>query len=442
MYVLGRRASLWVAASVAAIALWTSAAPTMTYPLYAAEWHLDATVTTGIFAVYPATLVIVLLLAGDLSDYLGRRTTILLGLATSLVGVLLFAVAPDVGVVFAGRALMGIGVGLSLTPATAAMTEFSAPGKASRAGSIATLATAAGLGLAFLVGGSLIEYAPFPTRLSFWVLAAVIAVVLVFAWFLPRHAADPATGHWHPRAPRLASGFRWIFVTSAIAMTAAFGVGTIMMSLGAQIARDLIGSNNALVTGGILAMFAVVIAVVALLAKGTPAKVAIMLGSAGTTIGMTLLAVAAAQASLVLFLASAIAMGTGYSLLFLGGLGLITANAPARSRAGAISAVYLIAYLMQGVTALLLGAVATRSGLTQALNLGAPAIAILSIAAVAASLLVSRHQPHPAGRRRTSPPDIPGELSAPTLRSPTLTSPTPSAPIGTLALINEREYTR
>jgi hypothetical protein len=64
-----------------------------------------------------------------------------------------------------------------------------------------------------------------------------------------------------------------------------------------------------------------------------------------------------------MFLAAAVAMGAGYSLLFLGGIGLIRANAPARYRAGTLSAVYLIAYLMQGVTALLLGAVATASGL-------------------------------------------------------------------------------
>ena len=75
MHVLGRRASLWVAAAVAAMALWTSAAPTITYPLYAAQWHLDPTVTTAIFAVYPAMLVVMLVLFGDLSDLKVTRMT-------------------------------------------------------------------------------------------------------------------------------------------------------------------------------------------------------------------------------------------------------------------------------------------------------------------------------------------------------------------------------
>jgi hypothetical protein len=47
-YALGQRASFWIAAAVVVYALWTSAAPAMSYPLYAAEWHLTPAVTTSI----------------------------------------------------------------------------------------------------------------------------------------------------------------------------------------------------------------------------------------------------------------------------------------------------------------------------------------------------------------------------------------------------------
>ena len=58
--VLGRRASLYVSAGVVAHTLWTSAAPAMTYRLYAQEWHLSHTVTAEIFAIYPIVVVAVL----------------------------------------------------------------------------------------------------------------------------------------------------------------------------------------------------------------------------------------------------------------------------------------------------------------------------------------------------------------------------------------------
>jgi hypothetical protein len=46
---LGRRASFWVVTAVVAHTLWVSAAPSMTYRLYASEWHLTHRATTAIF---------------------------------------------------------------------------------------------------------------------------------------------------------------------------------------------------------------------------------------------------------------------------------------------------------------------------------------------------------------------------------------------------------
>src|SRR5260370_30430657 len=50
--VLGRRASLLVSAGVVSHTLWTSAAPALTYGLYAQEWRLTHTVTAGIFSFF------------------------------------------------------------------------------------------------------------------------------------------------------------------------------------------------------------------------------------------------------------------------------------------------------------------------------------------------------------------------------------------------------
>src|SRR5208282_2006347 len=69
VHVLGRGASFWVAAAVVVHTLWTSAAPSMTYPLYASEWGLTHTATAAIFAVFPIVVVAVLTFSGDLSDY-------------------------------------------------------------------------------------------------------------------------------------------------------------------------------------------------------------------------------------------------------------------------------------------------------------------------------------------------------------------------------------
>ncbi|MET4279592.1 MULTISPECIES: MFS transporter [unclassified Bradyrhizobium] len=198
-WVLGERMARWVSAGVVAHTLWTSAAPAMVYPLYAAQWHLTHVTITGIFAIYPVVVVAVLVAFGDISDHLGRRAAMLLGLAASLSGVLLFAVAPSVSWLFVGRALMGIGVGLTAAPSTAAVLEFSGSGGSRSASSLTTAAQAAGFAAALLMGGALVEYAPLPTRLCFWLLFGVIGILFAGTWFLPRHVVIEAKGRWQPQ---------------------------------------------------------------------------------------------------------------------------------------------------------------------------------------------------------------------------------------------------
>lgn len=390
MRTLSRRASFWTAAAVAALALWTSAAPSVSYPLYAAEWHLTPATTNAIFAVYPVVLVVVLVVFGDLSDHIGRRASIVLGLSAMLVGAVLFAVAPAVGWVFAGRALMGLGVGLSLSPASAAMVEHSEPSRVGRAGSITTASTATGMALATLVGGALVQYAPAPLHLPYVVLAVAVALVLGLAWFLPRPVAGSDVSPWRPRGLTVPRGLRGVFSTSAVAVTAAYALGSVVLAMGAQIARQLVGASNVLVTGGVLSVSAVAIGVVALLARRLPARVLVAGGTVASVVGLGLLTAAAATHSLPLFLVASALGGAGYSLNFLGGLTLVNAFAPARHRAGMLSSVLVVAYLLQGVTALLLGASATVSGLQVALDLGTPAISLVCVAALVLVLTLAR----------------------------------------------------
>src|SRR5882724_2383482 len=377
-YELGQRTSFWVAGGVVAHTLWTSAAPAMTYPLFAEEWHLTHTVTTGVFAIYPIVVAAVLVGFGDVSDYVGRRTAILWGVGASLFGTLLFALAPDVLWLFAGRAFMGIGVGLTAGPSTAAMVEFSGQGAAKRAATITTAAQAVGFAAALLLGGALIQYAPLPTRLNFWVLSAVLAALFAAVWFLPRRTSSEAHGRWRPKTPFIPNHLRNVFAVAAAAVTSAYTHGVLILSLGSQVARDLVGSSNVLVNGAALSLFPIMFGVVGIIAKPVPSRVPIAAGAAVSAASMALFAVSVHRHELSLFLAATATAGVGYSLLFLGGLEMINAAAPAQRRGGVLSALYLLAYLSLGVVALVLGAVATRFGLMLAIDLGAGAIFLLS----------------------------------------------------------------
>ncbi len=382
-YELGQRTSFWVAAGVVAHTLWTSAAPAMTYPLFAEEWHLTHTVTTGVFAIYPIVVAAVLVGFGDVSDYVGRRAAILWGVGASLVGTLLFALAPDVLWLFAGRAFMGIGVGLTAGPSTAAMVEFSGQGAAKRAATITTAAQAVGFAAALLLGGALIQYAPLPMRLNFWALLAILAALFIAAWFLPRQTGSEAQGRWRPKTPVIPKHLRNVFAVAAAAVTSAYTHGVLILSLGSQVARDLVGSPNTLVNGAALSLFAIASAVVGISARTLQPRTAMTTGAAASAAGMALLAAAVAHHHLPFFLAATAISGAGYSLLFFGGLETINSAAPAEHLGGVLSAIYLLAYVSLGAVSLLLGAVASAHGLGFAVNLGAGVIALFSVITVA-----------------------------------------------------------
>ena len=78
---LPRVAGVWLVAVVFFLLFFASAAPSPLYGVYQAQWRFSATTLTAIFATYALLLLVALLVFGSVSDYLGRRRVILVGLA-------------------------------------------------------------------------------------------------------------------------------------------------------------------------------------------------------------------------------------------------------------------------------------------------------------------------------------------------------------------------
>lgn len=392
---LGSRASFLTAAAVVVIALWASGSPAMVYPLYEQSWSLTATTVTEIFAVYPVVMVLTLVIFGSLSDSIGRRAAMLAGLVSIMLGVLAFALAPDVTWLFVGRVFQGLGVGLALSPAGAALLEYG--GSQSRASSANTVAVAVGLSLATVVGGGLLQYAPWPHALTFWVLLAVTVAVGVLALFLPRRPRDDGpTERWRPRPIHVPGELRGMVATAALAITSTFALGAVLISLGAQLVKDVLHTDNALVAGLVLAIGAAGSGGVSIAARRMPVRRAVAVGALFSALAAGVLVLSSTLSSLPLFVVASVSFGVSSGLLFLGGLGLVNRHAPAAHRAGTLSVVYLVAYVGQGITAVGLGLLTTALGLRAALDIVGPVLIALALATTATALLVGRESDRPA----------------------------------------------
>lgn len=158
------------------------------------QWVVDAYVLD-----YAALLV----LGGTLGDRLGRKRTYIAGVVLFGIGALLCAVAPNLPVLLASRAVQGVGPAL-LVPGSLTIVRVVFPDERRRAQAIGLWSTASGLAMAVgpVLGGSLV--ALWGWRAVFWINVPLAAGLAAIAWF----AVPDLPGDRRPvRGPGAPHGF-------------------------------------------------------------------------------------------------------------------------------------------------------------------------------------------------------------------------------------------
>ncbi len=159
-------------AGVVLLALFASATPSPLYADYAARWHFSTPMLTIVFATYALGALTALLLAGRLSDDLGRRPLLTAGLAGLLGAMLLYAFARSVEWPLAARLVQGVATGIILSTAGAALLELEPGRDTGRAGLVNGVSAALGIGTRALVSSLLVQDAPDPRVTPFALLCA------------------------------------------------------------------------------------------------------------------------------------------------------------------------------------------------------------------------------------------------------------------------------
>lgn len=160
--------------------------PTPLLLVYQERLDLSPEVLTTLFGVYAAGLVPALLVAGPLSDRLGRRRVAIPGVVLSALASLAFAAAGDaLALLFLARFAQGVVSGIVFSVGSAWVGELSLASGAGAGGRRAAFAMTAGFSLGPLTSGLLGQYAPAPTVLPYLVHVALVGVGLAFAVRLP-----------------------------------------------------------------------------------------------------------------------------------------------------------------------------------------------------------------------------------------------------------------
>ena len=285
-------------------------------PLYAQGFGAGAVAVASLLAVYSAMQFLFAPAWGRVSDRIGRRPVLLVGLFGSALSYLLCGLAGSVATLLAARALGGF-MGANVGVAQAYVADVSAPER--RAKAMGMIGAAFGLGFVLgpALGGAL---AGFGTAVPFFVAAGLtLANALLALWWLPEslpaEARDTA-----PRVPGLAARLRLLRGTSprlrapyaaAFLLTLAFAAAEATLSLWAD-RRWGMGPR----TVSFLFVYLGVVSVIAQgwgvgrLTRRLGERRTAMLGLGGLAVGMAALAAAPSLAMLGIALA-AFAFGQG-----------------------------------------------------------------------------------------------------------------------------------
>ncbi len=380
-----RETAFWLLASTLGLLLFASSAPSPLYVVYQESWGFSAITLTSVFAVYAIALLATLVTAGSVSDHVGRRPALFLALGIEMVGMLLFAEAGDVAWLFAARILQGIATGIAMGAISAALLDLQ-PGDRPRLGALVGVAAPlSGLATGAIVSGMLVQFAPEPTRLVYWLLLGGFALATLLAVAVPETVRGD--GSWTAAVrPKVAvpGSLRAAFLAAIPCLIATWALGGLVLSLGPSLTAGVLGDTSHVAGGLPIFVMAGISALASIWLRDSHARATARGGLVALIAGIALALAALQAGSTALFLAGAAVAGLGFGPAFAGAFRALTTLAPLDQRAAFVSSILIVAYLAFSLPAVAAGVAVTQLGLHETADIYG--IALIALAAVALAL--------------------------------------------------------
>src|SRR4051812_5361151 len=366
--------------------------PSMARDLSAPAWAAQLTITASMVGLAGGQLV-----AGPISDALGRRRPLLAGLAAYMAASLLCAMAPTIWLLLLFRVIQGAAGAAGIVIARAIVRDLHTGVAAARTFALLMLVNGLAPILAPLIGGELLHVTDW--RGIFVVLAAIGALLLLAAWAMLAETLAPAARHGGGIAATLRI-FRGLvgdreYMGYALAMGLAFGAMAAYIGGSPFVLQDIYGVSPqvfsllfALNAGGIVVASQVGRALVDRLGPRALLNAGVSMSALG---GLGVLASVLLDIGLIALLPSFFVLVASIGLVFPNATALALADHP-RTAGSASAGLGLSQFAIGALAAPLAGVGGSHTALPMAI-----VMATLPLAGLACLRVLA---PGPSGARR------------------------------------------
>ncbi|EXG80665.1 MFS transporter [Cryptosporangium arvum] len=354
----------WLIAGAFLTAMAFSTVPTPLYVLYQRRDGFSSFVVTVVFATYAVGVVISLLLAGHISDRVGRKRVLLPALGLELLAALIFLSSAGLPELLLARFVSGLGVGMIAATATAYLSELHAlsrPGDGTgRFEMVSTAANIGGLGVGPLVAGALAQYLPAPLHTPYLLFAVLLVLAIIGVGFT-KETVDLSSERpaWRPQRIGITGTDRRAYLAAAVTAFTAFAVFGLFNSLAPGFVAGTLHHPSRLLAGVVVFVVFGAAATAQTLTSGLRPAARFGLGVSVEALGLLVLVAGMATGNLAGFLVGGALAGAGSGVVFKSAIGAVISSAAPAARGEALAGLFLIGYLGLIVPSLALG-VTTR----------------------------------------------------------------------------------
>ncbi len=351
------------------------------YPLYQQAWQLRTSDVSLIYVIYMLGALAGLLFMGRLSDTLGFRRVMLLGLVLGWVGTLATMLAWNLASLNFGRFAVGLSSSLIVTSASVGLVQISRDGASQRISTLTSFLLAFGFGLGPLTGGVIGQWVADPLRTAY-LPSLGLGVLAVYALLrLDLGPDEDAAFGWRTFLPRLAWAQRrdsLAFLLTCACPFFAFGVFGLYASMAPLFLKKMLPWHGPVVSGTSIGVILLTSAMVQLACARLPLRWGGLLGLLAVVLSNAMLVLNFSLGSTLVFIIGVCAAATGHGLCLLAGISMVNRIASPAERSGLISTYLVCGYVGSIVPLLGVGWVADHYGLPVAVtSLG---LAVMTIA--------------------------------------------------------------